>query len=148
VSTKTMGLAVLLGFAALGSGMWLLLPREYLPCGSCAETGSLSCGAPGCNNGRVPCPGSCLKKEDPGWQVRNLPNLPPDELLLELRNNDGTSQFVSQRHLGQTVEMVGARWVLGGPCPRCDGGATRPLCPSCQGKKKCPSCGGKGKIRK
>lgn len=128
---------------AVAAGLFLLGCGGKLPCDACGGTGAVSCGAPGCERGHVPCTGSCIKKENPDWQLRNVAGVPNDIPLLALRNADGSTQYVSQNHVGQTVEFKGGEWVLGGPCALCQG-STRILCPTCRGKKACPACGGKG----
>jgi len=132
---------------AVAAGMLLLGCGEKIPCGTCAGSGARSCGAPGCDRGRAPCTGSCIKRENPDWQTRNVSGVPNNIPLLEFRNANGTAQYVSQNHVGQTVEFKNGEWVLGGPCALCQG-STRIVCPSCRGKNDCPACGGKGQVRK
>jgi len=145
--TAQMVLAVAIGSMLVVGATWFLIPREYQPCSACGATGARSCGATGCVNGRVPCSGACIKREDPNWQVSNNPHFPPNTLTLRYTNQDGSYAEVSQMHIGQTVTMVDGRWNLGQACSLCRG-TTRVVCSACGGKLTCPTCKGRQEVPK
>jgi hypothetical protein len=115
-------------------------------CDDCKGTGALSCGAPGCVNGKVPCPASCLKKDDPNWQRLVVEGHDPDELWMRYYDDDGGMHAWAQDHIGELIEKVDGHWVDKGTCPVCHGTGWAP-CPVCHGGKACPRCDGTGKLR-
>jgi hypothetical protein len=128
-----------------GGVAWAIKLRvmpEYDPCPVCDGQGSLSCGAPGCDHGGVPCRGDCLKPQTPGWQRLNLAGFPPEMYFMKYDNDDGTWIAYSQRHVGDVIEKVDGRWV-NKKCPICQGSGKTP-CPACLGKKRCYRCFGTG----
>jgi DnaJ-class molecular chaperone len=124
-----------------------LLRPNLQECETCHGTGAQACGAPGCEAGRVGCTGPCLRKDTPGWQTANIPGYPPDLLWKGFTNNDGSTQWVSQNHLGQVVENVNGVWTLSGTCPQC-GGTGRMPCSACQARVPCRGCNGKKVINR
>ena len=58
-------MVALAGFLSLGVilGMKQYVMPCYDPCPVCLGQGVVSCGAPGCDRGHVPCDGACLKKD-------------------------------------------------------------------------------------
>src|SRR5262249_35672199 len=48
-----------------GSGS---LMRIMAPCAACQGTGSTPCKAKGCENGKAPCPGGCLRLSEGKWE--------------------------------------------------------------------------------
>lgn len=142
-----LALAAIVGSVLVVGGIWFFVPRETKLCPTCLGTGAQSCGAPGCVNGRGPCSGSCLKREDPNWRVTTNPHFGPNTLTLVFYNDDGSYGEVSQQHVGQTMTKANGVWSLGPNCTLC-GGTTRVACPSCGSKQRCPICRGKGEIPK
>jgi len=124
-----------------------LLDPVYEPCAACEHTGRVSCGADGCAHGSVPCPGRCIKADDPGWEHMAVDGHPPDELWLRFYNVDGTFNAWSHAHIGDAVEMVDGRYVLRGRCPVC-AGTTRVACSTCNAARMCPTCRGRGRLRR
>ena len=127
------------------------LAQAYFPvydaCPACEGTGILSCGAPGCVHGRVPCTGSCLKKDDPGWRHMDVEGHSASDIWMRFDNPDGSWEAWNQNHVGHAIEMVNGRWQDTGNCKLCNG-TGRMLCPFCQGKNLCPRCGGTGGLRR
>ena len=137
----TLGIA---GGLAWGLKQYFL--PSYDPCPACKGHGRLSCGAPGCQFGRVPCDGPCLKRSAPNWQRMNVPGHAPDKLWARFDNDDGTYAAWSEDHLGQVIEKVNGRWENKGACPICHGSGTK-ACPTCHDQRRCPRCGGTGQLR-
>jgi hypothetical protein len=119
----------------------------YDVCDVCAGTGVLSCGAPGCVNGKVRCPASCLKRDDPGWQHLDVPGHNPNDLWMRFDNDDGGSTAWTQAHIGELIVKVDGHWVDQGACPVCHATGWIP-CPVCHGGKVCPVCKGEGRLRR
>ena len=132
-----------------------LLARATQPCPGCKGEGTIPCVAKGCDKGEVPCPGKCLKLSEGPW-VKGK-----EELLWHRMTIRGTVMDVSERHLGQIIDIGKNGEFLPSDCPLCnktmkvackvcDGtGATK--CPQCKGEKtvpvpgpekKCPDCNG------
>lgn len=124
-----------------------LLDPVYEPCAACEHTGRVSCGAEGCVHGSVPCPGHCIKADDPGWAPMPTAGHPPDELWLRFDNADGTYAAWTRAHIGEVVETVDGRAVNQGRCPVC-AGTTRVACAACNAARMCPTCRGRGRIRR
>lgn len=140
-------LALLLGILGIAVFVNVLIRSERVLCDTCSGSGARACGAEKCERGTVPCSGTCLKKDSPGWEIRNIPGHPPGLLWLSFQNEDGSQGAVSQNHLGQTLELVRGRWTLGGACKICSG-TGRMTCPACQARLPCPKCGGSKSVRK
>ena len=114
--------------------------RELVPCQRCLATGLVTCTAPRCKEGIVPCPGSCLKLSDPGWQ--RMEGQDPDKLWMVYRVTGGT-RGISQAHVGQVFEVRLGKFYDLGVCKICEGRTTVP-CKVCQGAGKltCTVCAG------
>lgn len=119
---------------------------EYRACPACHGQRWLSCGAPACDHGRVPCDGACLKRSSPGWVHMNVRGHSPDELWMRFYNDDGSWIAWTQAHVGQTIEKVGGRWANKGACPKCQGTGLLP-CPNCHSRLACATCAGIGQVR-
>lgn len=124
-----------------------LLNPVYEPCAACEHTGRVSCGAEGCVHGSVPCPGHCIKADDPGWAPMAVDGHPADELWLRFDNADGSYAAWTRAHVGEVVERVDGRYVNQGRCPICNG-TTRVACSACNAARPCPTCRGRGQIRR
>jgi hypothetical protein len=118
----------------------------FHPCEACEGTGILSCGAPGCVHGKVRCPGSCLKKDDPGWFHMEVAGHSPDDLWMRFDNDDGSWQAWNQNHIGDSIVKVNGQWTDEGKCQICGGTGLAP-CPVCHAKKLCEVCDGTGRVR-
>ena len=140
-------LVAILGLAVLVFVGHRLLNPVYEPCAACEHTGRVSCGADGCVHGSVPCPGHCIKADDPGWERMAVDGHPPDEEWLRFYNVDGSYQAWSRAHVGEVAEMVNGRYVNQGRCPLC-AGSTRVACSACNAARMCPTCRGRGRLRR
>jgi hypothetical protein len=138
-------LAVVLCAAVVWGVKQYVMP-DYRVCPTCQGQRWLSCGAPACTHGRVPCDGSCLKRDAPGWVHMNVSGHSPDELWMRFDNDDRTWTAWTQAHVGQAIEKVDGRWVNKGVCPKCQGTGAMP-CPSCHGRLACGRCAGVGQVR-
>ena len=120
-------------------------PGEKI-CFACKGEGIVACRAPGCVEGKVDCPGPCLKLSQGVWIHMNVPGHDPSELWQKFPDRDGRGGYYafSQNHLGEVVEYEGVRAVSRGPCKIC-GGTTKVTCSACKGsgRQTCPICGGK-----
>jgi len=123
-------------------------PGEKI-CFACKGEGTVSCRVPGCVEGKVDCPGPCLKLSRGVWIHMNVPGHDPSELCQKFPDRDGRggSYSFSQNHLGEVIEYENVRAVSRGPCKIC-GGSTRVTCNGCKGtgKQTCPICNGKNYI--
>ena len=114
--------------------------RELTPCTRCLATGQITCTAHRCVEGRVPCPGPCLKLSDSGWQ--KMEGQDPNKLFMIYRINGGT-QGVGQGHVGEVYEVRLGKFYALGPCKVCNA-RTTVECKVCKGSGKagCPVCRG------
>ncbi len=114
--------------------------RELTPCKRCLATGQVTCTAHRCSEGRVPCPGPCLKLSDAGWQ--RMEGQDPNKLFMIYRVNGG-SQGVGQAHVGEVYEVRLGKFYALGPCKVCNA-RTTVVCKVCQGSGKagCQVCRG------
>lgn len=114
--------------------------RELVPCVRCLATGQITCGAPRCTEGVVPCPGPCLKLSDSGW--RRMEGQDPNKLFMVYLIAGG-SQGVGQGHVGEVFEVRLGKFYALGPCKVCNG-RTTVNCKVCggTGRTECPVCRG------
>lgn len=114
-------------------------------CFQCKGTGEAKCSRPGCKQGRVECPGPCLKLTKGVWEKRNVAgHTDPNELWQKVRYNARQTSYISSGHVGQ--------YLVPGPdgnntpvtCKVCSGAATIE-CAKCKGigMAKCEMCTGK-----
>jgi len=139
-------LALLLGVGAAWSVKQYVMP-EYDTCSVCHGRRVVSCGAPGCDQGFVPCDGPCLKRSTPGWMHMKVAGHSPSALWKRFDNDDGTWVAWTQAHIGEVIEKVDGRWVNKGKCPMCRGRGAKP-CPRCHGQSACNRCAGTGQVRR
>lgn len=147
-----------------GSGS---LTRIMAPCAACEGTGSTACKTKGCDHGKIPCTGNCLKLSEGKWEKGD------ENLLWRKFTYPGGWNSWSERHLGEVIEIQNGKPVNIGKCKLCDGtttlkckacegtgktvcavckgakeiaqGGPAPKCPDCQGGKlSCPTCKGSG----
>lgn len=117
-----------------------------VPCPKCAGTGRIKCTAPRCKDGKIPCPGKCLKESDcrEHWPDP-VPSHSPGELWAVFHLAGGRTQGVSKSHCGELVGVRNGEFFNDGPCPLCQGtsvvdckictGTGLAPCPVCHGKK-------------
>jgi hypothetical protein len=112
-------------------------------CFACNGTGIVACHAPGCKNGKVDCPGGCLKLSQGNWTRQNVAGHDPNELWISFHGKSGTTSW-SQGHVGQVIVYQNGDPVNIGTCKVC-GGSTTVSCPVCkgQGTQACEICSGK-----
>ncbi|HEY5792859.1 MAG TPA: hypothetical protein VIS74_06135 [Chthoniobacterales bacterium] len=165
-----MKLLIFIGVILLGAAGWLgydyvskhpkliesLIPprdsqgRLLVDCPHCQAAGTVKCGAPRCKNGRVNCPGPCLKLSTPGWKKHPLPGYDPDTLWHTF-NVKGGEQRVSQGHIGEVFEVKNGVFANLGKCKVCQGtttvdckicaGTGAVACPVCKGAKRVSDTG-------
>jgi hypothetical protein len=115
-------------------------------CFECGGSGTVPCRAPGCVNGKMDCPGPCLKLTRGTWIHMNVAGHDPNELWQKFPVNGGKGGFQAwnQHHVGEVVVIQNGQPVITGPCKIC-GGTTKVDCPVCkgQGKVHCEICSGK-----
>ena len=113
-------------------------------CFQCNGTGTMKCPAPGCQNGQVDCPGSCLKLSRGKWIHMDVTGHPPTDLWQKFSNADGTYTAWNQNHIGQIIQMQNGKAVNVGNCPVC-GGTGHVKCSVCKGTGEavCTLCDGK-----
>ncbi len=114
-------------------------------CFECNGAGTVPCRAPGCVNGKVDCPGPCLKLSKGVWKHTDIDGKPSDVLWQEFTSADGRWTMAwSEHHLGEVIVTQDGRPTNIGKCKIC-GGTTKVTCPVCKGtgKETCPVCKGK-----
>lgn len=120
--------------------------NPLVPCPKCAGTGQGKCTAPRCKEGKVPCPGKCLKESDcrEHWP-KPVPGHSPDELWAIFHFSHGRTQGLTKSHKGELVGVRNGEFFNDGPCPLCQGtsvvdckvckGTALVVCPVCHGSK-------------
>ena len=114
-------------------------------CFQCNGAGTVPCRAPGCVNGKVDCPGPCLKLSKGIWKHTDIDGKPSDVLWQEFTSADGRWTMAwSEHHLGEVIVVQDGKPTNIGKCKIC-GGTTKVTCPVCKGtgKETCPICKGK-----
>lgn len=118
--------------------------NPLIPCPTCGATGQVKCTAPRCKEGKVPCPGKCLKASDfrERWP-QPVSGHSPDELWAVFRNGRET-RAVAKNHMGEVIEVTSTEIRNLGTCPICNG-QTVVDCKVCSGTGfvTCPRCRGK-----
>ena len=83
-------------------------------CFNCQGTGTIKCEAPGCRNGRVDCPGPCLKLDRGVWVHMNVAGHPATDVWQKFYQPDGSYEAYNQGHVGHVIMMQNAgRWTRG-----------------------------------
>jgi hypothetical protein len=119
-------------------------PGEQV-CFACKGEGTVPCRVPGCVDGKVDCPGSCLKLSKGVWKHTDIDGNPSDMLWQYFTSADGRMTMGwSEHHLGEVIVMQDGKPTDIGQCKIC-GGTTKVTCSVCKGTGKvtCPICNGK-----
>ncbi|HEY4415821.1 MAG TPA: hypothetical protein VGO57_09025 [Verrucomicrobiae bacterium] len=113
-------------------------------CFACQGTGVVKCTAPGCVDGKVDCPGPCLKLSHGTWVHLNVAGHSPTDLWQKFYLPNGSYDAYSQAHVGHVIVMQNGHAVDTGPCKIC-GGTGKVDCSVCKGTGEvaCPICDGK-----
>jgi hypothetical protein len=116
-------------------------------CFNCQGEGMVKCDAPGCQNGRVLCPGGCLQLDRGVWV--HLAGQPATELWQKIYYNGRYMGAYSEHHVGDVIAVQNGQLVDTGVCPICGGtgkvnctvcnGTGHVVCPICQGQKYIPA---------
>jgi hypothetical protein len=117
-------------------------------CFACQGTGLVKCMAPGCVDGKVDCPGPCLKSDRGEWVHMDVAGHPASDVWQKFYQSDGSWVAYNQGHLGHVIVMQNGKVEDSGPCKICGGtgkvscsvcnGTGRVVCPICEGKKFIP----------
>ena len=112
-------------------------------CFQCDAKGQVTCVAPGCRNGYLPCPGRCLKRSQGTW----IPDKVHGGMQAAIKVPGGGTWFIYEGHAGEVWEYQGGKMVSLGPCPTCEGRQVV-RCKVCAGtgKDPCELCETKGVI--
>ena len=118
-------------------------PGEKI-CFACNGTGEVKCTAPGCVDGKVDCPGPCLKLNRGTWVHLDVPGHPATDLWQKFYLSDGSYTAFNQNHVGHVIVIQNGKAEDTGPCKTC-GGTGKVSCSVCKGTGKtvCPICEGK-----
>ena len=114
-------------------------------CFECNGEGMVPCRAPGCVDGKVDCPGPCLKLSKGVWKHTDIDGKPSDVLWQYFTSVDGRwTMGWSEHHLGEVIVMQDGKPTDIGKCKTC-GGTGKVTCSVCKGTGKviCPVCNGK-----
>ena len=120
------------------------LDKDHQRCFQCDGVGHHACRAPGCKDGQIECPGSCLKLNRGSWEHMEVAGHPPTDVWQRFPNGPGKSTFWNQHHVGDVIVVQDGVAVNTGKCPRC-GGTAKVKCPICDGRgqQTCELCEGK-----
>lgn len=115
-------------------------------CSQCKGSGRILCPAPDCKDGKIDCPGNCLKLSVGHWEHLDVPGHSSTELWQKFYFPGGWAAL-SQAHCGHLYEIRDRQAIDLGPCPTCEG-ASKVACPVCNGEGSliCPTCGGRGQL--
>lgn len=115
--------------------------KNTVDCKTCAASGLAPCTSKGCNQGKVSCPGKCLKLSEGTWYKGK------EDLMWKRFTFGGGYVEWSERHLGEVIEFQKDKYVNIGKCQTC-GGSTTLDCKNCKGvgKVSCSVCKGAKKV--
>lgn len=118
-------------------------------CPICKGEGVTICAVKNCIDGKVLCPGPCLKKEVGPWVKMKVDGHGPDELWKRFNNPVGGGWHAwTQAHIGQAIEVQNGIYVNTGNCKKCNG-TTRIPCLKCKGQPVvCVICKGRKLLSK
>jgi hypothetical protein len=110
-------------------------------CFNCKGTGLAKC--PNCQNGRMDCPGPCMKLSKGVWRHYKVEGHPDTDLWQQFPRKGGSTGW-NQHHVGEVIEMQNGEPVNIGKCKIC-GGTTKVKCTTCNGtgETRCKICDGK-----
>ncbi|MDD5140831.1 MAG: hypothetical protein PHY43_11290 [Verrucomicrobiales bacterium] len=113
-------------------------------CFACNGSGAIKCLAPGCVDGKVDCPGPCLKLDRGVWIHMDVAGHPPTDLWQKFNQGNGSYTAYNQGHVGHVIAMQNGKAMDTGPCKIC-GGTGKVVCSVCKGTglEACLICGGK-----
>ena len=114
-------------------------------CFGCDGKGEVGCGAPGCREGKVDCPGPCVTRNEGTWVPDPKPGAAPGSMAFLLRfPGIKSTWYVSEFHAGEIWKIENGKLVSAGYCPTC-GGARWIGCKVCdtRGLQTCQVCEGK-----
>jgi hypothetical protein len=114
-------------------------------CFACKGEGTVPCPVPGCVDGKVDCPGPCLKLSKGVWTHTEIDGKPSDVLWQYFNSPDGHWTIGwSEHHLGDVIVIQDGKPTDIGKCKIC-GGTGKVTCSVCKGTGKvtCPICNGK-----
>ena len=114
-------------------------------CFACKGEGTVPCPVPGCVDGKVDCPGPCLKLSKGVWTHTDIDGKPSDVLWQYFNSPDGHWTIGwSEHHLGDVIVIQDGKPTDIGKCKIC-GGTGKVTCSVCKGTGKvtCPICNGK-----
>jgi hypothetical protein len=113
------------------------------PCFNCNGTGLAKCPVTTCKDGRMDCPGPCLKPSRGVWRHMHVDGHPDTDLWQTFPTSTGTTSW-NQHHFGEVIQMQNGEPVNIGPCKVC-GGSTKVQCTTCKGtgQTTCKICEGK-----
>jgi hypothetical protein len=96
--------------------------KDQKSCFACNGEGAVACRVPGCRNGKVDCPGACLKLTRGTWVHMNMAGHDPKDLWQKFPDSTGQgSQAWNQQHMGEVIVMQNSRAVNIGACKVCGG---------------------------
>lgn len=125
--------------------LFFSLYAEEISCPSCLGVGVVECKK--CNNGEMPCPDKCLKKEASGWKKMKVNGHPDTDLWMDFKVNGKYQVSYNQHHIGEVFVVENGKVISKGKCSTCKG-TTITQCSLCSGtlKHSCNDCGGDGKM--
>jgi hypothetical protein len=105
-------------------------PASGKDCKTCGGELLVTCKAPKCKEGKIPCTDKCLKLSEGNWTTR-------DGLRVRTYKFKNGDAWISENHLGHIMVFEDGAIHDKGVCPTC-GGTTTLTCPTCGGTSKVP----------
>ncbi|MDB6122521.1 MAG: hypothetical protein JWQ71_1514 [Pedosphaera sp.] len=112
-------------------------------CFNCEGTGLAKCAVATCKDGKMDCPGPCMKLSKGVWRHMKVEGHPDTDLWQQFPRKGGSTGW-NQHHVGEVIQMQNGEPVNIGACKVC-GGTTKVQCTTCKGSGKaaCNICDGK-----
>jgi hypothetical protein len=116
---------------------------KQVSCPQCVGTGTVKCAITNCVEGKIDCPGVCLRLNKGVWKKMEVKGHAGNRVWQEFKRANGTWAAWNDHHLGEVIAYENGNPVLKGKCPVCTG-TTQVACTACKGagETTCSLCQG------